>query len=259
MDSREVLDRAAGEPDVVARYADHADGIIDVFLPPPRGRPPHASTLLVLVHGGFWRQEWDRTNVRPLASTLTHHGFVVAAPEYRRVGGLGGWPETGLDVEAALAAIPGLIAAAAPGLVDPADPVVLAGHSAGGHLALWAGPRAGAARVRRIVALAPVADLAYAARTGMGDDAAQALLGGSPDDVPRQYADADVTRMLPCDVPITIIQGTEDKQVTVDMNRRLAAAHPALTYVELDGVDHFALIDPLSSAFTSTVLPALST
>lgn len=214
----------------------------------------------MLVHGGFWRQEWDRSHVRPLASKLTHHGFVVAVPEYRRVGGLGGWPETGLDVEAALAAIPGLIAEAAPGLVDPAAAVVLAGHSAGGHLALWAGLRAGAARVHRIVALAPVADLEYAARAGMGDDAAQALLGGSPDDVPRQYADADVTRMLPCDVPITIIQGSADKLVTVDMNRRLAASHqsPNFGYLELDGIDHFQLIDPLDPVFLQTVLPALT-
>jgi pimeloyl-ACP methyl ester carboxylesterase len=92
----------------------------------------------------------------------------------------------------------------------------------------------------------------------MGDGAAQALLGGEPDEVPDRYTDADPIRLLPGDVPVTLIQGTQDKEVTVEMNRRLAADHPTINYVELDGIDHFALIDPLSPVFEQTVLPALS-
>ncbi len=244
------------------RYAAHSDGLVDVFFPPSLGRPQAPAALLVLVHGGFWRQEFDRIHLRPLATWLARDGFVVATPEYRRTGGAGGWPQTGDDVEMALADTPGLVDAAAPGRIDPTAPAVVAGHSAGGHLALWAGLRAGAERVRSIVALAPVSDLVYAAERGMGEHAAQALLGGEPGDVPERYAEADILRMLPSDVRVVIVQGTDDKQVTVSMNRALAAEHesdPNLTYVELTGVEHFALIDPLSQACRDVVLPALRT
>lgn len=245
----------------MVRYAEHPDGVIDVFLPPGFGRPAQPSALIVAVHGGFWRREFDRTHLRPLAHALAARGFVVAVPEYRRPGGHGGWPVPAYDVEAALVAAPVLIAAAAAGRVDAASPCVLTGHSAGGHLALWAGLRAGPTRVGRIVALAPVADLGYAAATNMGGGAVQDLMGGGPDDVPQHYAEADVLAMLPGDVPVTIIQGADDKQVTVDMNRRIANQHvdePSLRYVELAGVEHFALIDPLSPVFDSAVLPALT-
>lgn len=258
MDPRDVLDRPTEGPDLVLRYAQHQDGLIDVYLPPNLGRPARPGPLVVAVHGGFWRQEFDRTHLRPLASALAARGIVVALPEYRRVGGLGGWPTTAYDVGAALAAAPAMIDAATAGRVDAAAPCVLAGHSAGGHLALWAGLRAGPTRVRRIVALASVTDLGYASAANLGGGAAQDLLGGGPDDVPDNYAEADVLRKLTGDVPVMIIQGTDDKQVTVEMNRKVAIDHPTVTYVELQGVEHFALIDPMSPPFDSTVFPALT-
>lgn len=261
---REVLTRPADGPDLVLRYADHADGLVDVYLPPALGAPPSPHPLLLLFHGGFWRQEYDRVHVRPMAHALARLGWVVATPEYRRVGGLGGWPATGYDAEDALAVIPAMTEAVAPGQVDPSAPCTLIGHSAGGHLAMWAGLRAGPGRVRSVVALAPVSDLRYAAACDMGDGAVQDLLGGGPEEALGNYAEADVLARLPGQMPITIIQGTDDKEVTVEMNRRIAASrsHPAeqphVEYVECEGVDHFALIDPLSAAFHNAVLPALS-
>jgi acetyl esterase/lipase len=254
------MTRVAEPPDAVLRYADHSDAVVDVFLPVSLGRPEHPAQLLLLVHGGFWREEYDRRHVRPMADALRRRGFVVAVPEYRRVGGAGGWPHTADDVEAALAVVPEMLGDVAPGYVDPAALPVLAGHSAGGHLALWAGLRAGRRRVAAIVALAPVTDLLYAARVRMGDGAVQELLGGEPRGLPDRYADADVLSMLaPAGIPVTIIQGDADVQVPVEMNRLVAACHDgsSVQYVELAGVDHFALIDPLSPVFESTLLPAL--
>jgi acetyl esterase/lipase len=261
VDAHEVLDRPAEAPDAVVRYAEHPDGLIDIYLPPSLGRPQRPSPLIFAVHGGFWRQAFDRSHLRPLAAALAARGFVVALPEYRRVGGLGGWPVTAHDVAAALAACAELVDAAAPGRIDPVARSVLTGHSAGGHLALWAGLRAGPARVSRVVALAPVTDLVYAAHHRLGSGAAQALLGGDPLDAPDNYAEADVLRLLTGDVPVTVIQGTDDLQVPVELNRRVAEQHACedhLRYVELADVDHFALIDPLSAMFESALLPALS-
>jgi pimeloyl-ACP methyl ester carboxylesterase len=75
--------------------------------------------------------------------------------------------------------------------------------------------------------------------------------------MPDRYTDADPLRLGLGDVPVTIVQGTDDEQVPVEMNRLVAADHPGITYVELEGVDHFALIDPLSPAFRDHVLPTL--
>lgn len=266
MTNRDVLSRAASGPDVVLRYADMPEGVIDVFLPPPDGFTDGTADrprLVVFLHGGFWREEWDRTHTRPLANDLAARGYAVATPEYRRVGGSGGWPMTGDDVAAGLVAVRGLLEAAAPGVVDPDAPVVLAGHSAGGHLALWAGLRTPSGVVERIVALAPVSDLTHAAARGVGDDAVEAFLGGRVSDAPDAYGEADVLGALASTVtPVTILQGEQDLQVPVWLNRGVAEhladiRRPGFDYVELPGVDHFALIDPETAAW-SRVVDAIS-
>ena len=211
-------DDAAGLPDAVLRYADHDDGVVDVHLPagPTRPRP-----LVFYVHGGFWRQRWDRTHARPLAEALAARGHVVALPEYRRVGGEGGWPTTAEDVEAALRATPGLLAGAG----VPITTRTLVGHSAGGHLVLWlAGQRRSVDGVDRVVALAPVGDLRSAAARGLGAGATQELLGGSPEEVPEAYDDADPASRL--DVrpaaEVVLVHGDRDEDVPVDLSRGLA-------------------------------------
>ena len=69
--------------------------MIDLHL--PEGGGPE-TPLVVLLHGGFWKSEWDRRHTRPMARALAEAGCTVATPEYRRVGGGGGWPVTGDDV-----------------------------------------------------------------------------------------------------------------------------------------------------------------
>jgi acetyl esterase/lipase len=243
MDPGDVTTRTSEPPDAVLRYASHDDGLVDVHLPagPAAPRP-----LVFFVHGGFWRQEHDRRHARPLANALAQAGCVVAVPEYRRVGGAGGWPATGEDVEAALAATPDLLA----GIGVPTSTTTLVGHSAGGHLVLWLANQPGHG-LERVVALAPVGDLRKAAELGMGDGAAVDLLGGTPEQVPEVYDAADpATRMRtrpPCDV--VVLHGDRDDSVPVQSSRGLKARFDWLDYRELAGVDHFDLIDPLSGAW----------
>jgi acetyl esterase/lipase len=245
-------DRVASGPDLVLRYADGSDGVIDLFLPDPPSQRP--APLIVFLHGGFWRQQWDRTHLRPLASDLASRGWAVATPEFRRVGGAGGWPIIGLDVMSALTQVRQLVEQAAPGVVHPLVPVTLAGHSAGGHLALWSASRLPPATVGGVVALAPILDLAAAARVRLDGGAVQDLLGGEPTDVPATYADADPLARLRVDSGrLAVIAGDHDQRVPIEHT------HEALTrsddlgsridWVELAGVDHFALIDPTSTAW----------
>jgi pimeloyl-ACP methyl ester carboxylesterase len=161
------------------------------------------------------------------------------------VGGSGGWPTTLEDVDAAVAALPGLLA----GLGVATTRTSYVGHSAGGHLVLWLADQGHP--VDRVVGLAPVGDLRAAARDGLGDGATQALLGGGPDDVPERYAAADpgcrLSAATPCD--LVVLHGLDDDVVPVGNSRGLASRHPEVDLVELPDVDHFAVIDPQSKAF----------
>src|SRR3954471_4698828 len=159
------------QPDATLRYDDRRDAVLDVHLP-----PAPSSRVLFLVHGGFWKQEWDRTHTRPMARALSDDGWIVATPEYRRVRGGGGWPVTGDDVRLAFDRLPALLAELGP----VPQRTVVTGHSAGGHLALWLA--ATGAAMDRVVALAPVCDLREALRLGLGDHATEALLGGQDAD-----------------------------------------------------------------------------
>jgi acetyl esterase/lipase len=243
MDPGDVLTRRAARPDAVLRYGGHTDHLLDLHLPPATDAP---GPVVVLLHGGFWRQTYDRTHTRPVAEALAAEGWAVVSPEYRRTGGDGGWPQTCDDVAAAFDHLGGLHDVA-PGRLA-LDEVTLLGHSAGAHLAMWlalCADRPPAPRIGRVVALAPVADLHEGHRRGLGGGAVAALMGGAPDVLPKEYAAADPSTRLPADVDITVVHGDQDRQVPVEMSRRL----PEVSYVELPGVDHFALIDPLSPAW----------
>jgi acetyl esterase/lipase len=249
--SRGVLTRAADGPDAVARYGDHADQLVDVHLPPGDAA---IGPVLVLIHGGFWRHRWDRRHTRPMAAALRNRGWVVVTPEFRRTGGDGGWPGTFDDIARVREVLPRLLADAT-GRQASVEPLTLFGHSAGGHLAMWwALTAADPASVRRVVALAPVADLSRAHADNLDDGAVAALLGGGPDEHPDRYAATDPARLLGADdqPPITVLHGTDDDRVPAEHSRGLRG----VTLVELPEYGHFELIDPLSTAWPA-VLKAL--
>ena len=178
-----------------------------------------AGPAVALLHGGFWRSRYDKTLMEPLAADLTGRGFEAWNVEYRRVGSGGGVPETLEDVEAAL---------------ELAGPdVVAVGHSAGGHLALWA---AGTGRVRAAVALAGVADLRAADAAGLSRGAAREFAG-------ERLDEADPMQRLPLDVPVLLVHGDRDEAVPVEQSRAFARASGA-ELIELAGVGHFEVIDP---------------
>ncbi|MGN9775149.1 alpha/beta hydrolase family protein [Micromonospora sp. H33] len=248
-DPRAVLTRPAPAPDVTVAYGDHPDQIAD--LRRPAGTGP-ARPLVIVVHGGFWRAEYDRRHTGPLATALAALGHPVAQLEYRRTGQPGGgWPGTLTDILNGVAQLPRLAAEALPGQVAP-DAPILVGHSAGGHLALFAAAVA-PAEVGAVLALAPVADLAEAYRLDLDSGAVAALLGGGPADVPDRYAACDPRSLVPIRTRSVIMHGALDQQVPVAMSRGFVAAGQAagsdVRLVELPDCEHFGLIDPESAAW----------
>ena len=179
----------------------------------------------MIIHGGFWRAQYDLSLGRPLAADLAAHGFTCWNLEYRRVGDGGGWPATFADVAAGIDRLAGLD-------VDTSR-VVAVGHSAGGQLAVWAAGRAklpagapGAApevELAGVVSQAGVLDLATAARDGVGATAVPDLLGGSPAQVPERYALADPIQQVPLAAPVLCLHARGRRQRAVRAERGLRA------------------------------------
>ncbi|MFR9774556.1 alpha/beta hydrolase family protein [Micromonospora sp. MS34] len=252
-DPRAVLTQPSPPPDATVAYGDHPDQLAD--LRRPAGDDP-ARPLVVVVHGGFWRAEYDRGHTGPMAAALAELGHPVAQLEYRRTGQAdGGWPNTLTDVLAGVAALPALAAAALPGRVAPGPPI-LVGHSAGGHLALYTAAHA-PATVGGVLALAPVADLVEAYRLDLDGGAVAALIGGGPAEFPDRYAAADPSALVPIRTRSVVVHGAQDQQVPIGISRSWVAAARAVgspaTLIELPECEHFGLISPASAAWPRVV------
>ncbi len=245
---------------VIHRYGADPAQFGELTLPPD-GRP--LGTVVVL-HGGFWGARYDLSLGRPLAADLAARGYAAWNLEYRRSGNGGGWPATFEDVAAGIDLLATL----------PADAsrVAAVGHSAGGHLGVWAAARAGlpdgapGARPRvavtGVVCQGGVLGLADCARDRLGEDAAIKLMGGGPDELPEPYRLADPMTWLPSPASVVCLHSHADQRVPYSYSERYVAADAAAggraRLVETFG-DHFTLIDPAAPDWAVAVaaLPEL--
>lgn len=263
-EKRSAFSHPAVDPDSSAAYGGLPDQVIDFFAPRGPGGPGGPAPVVVVLHGGAWRAPYDRRHLSPFAAFLTRRGFAVASVEYRRggaePGAAGRWPETFDDVAAALDALPALVEEHLPDA--DARRTVLTGHSAGGHLALWAAGRhllpADApwhtdrpAPLRGVVALAPIADFTVADKLDVCDGAVRQLLGGD-DDFAARVPYADPALLLPTGIATTLVQGRADVDVPQEVAEAYADAAAKAGEVVgvtlLEDVGHFPLIDPAADA-----------
>ncbi|WP_374967898.1 alpha/beta hydrolase [Terrabacter sp. BE26] len=221
-------------------------------LPPAAGAPTAAGTVVV-VHGGFWRKGYDREHALPEAGAFAAAGFPVALVEYRRAGMPGGGvPGTLDDVRDVLASI-----SSQP---DLPRPLVLVGHSAGGHLVTWAAGQPWAAErgIAGVVSLAGVVDLGASDRLHLGSDAAREFVGTGPGT--PSWTAADPMSSLPPRVPVRLVNGADDDTVPPEVaDAYVLEAREAggdVTVQVVPGADHMAVIDPDHPAF-DTVLAAV--
>jgi acetyl esterase/lipase len=255
---QELLTRPRTTPDQHIAYGKDALQVGDLYLPKGNGVHP----VIVLIHGGCWLAELPgRELMDPMVEPLRARGFAIWNIEYRRLGhDGGGYPGTFLDTANAVDELRTL----APRYHLDLAHVVTVGHSAGGHLAIWAAARSRITKssalyksdplpIHAAVSLSGILDLE--AYRGSGPDSCggpptiDGLVGKHTD----PYADTSPARLLPSGVHQTIISGDLDPIVPAPFGHAYAkkakAAGDRVDDIEIKGAGHFEMIDPKSAAW----------
>lgn len=229
------------EPDSRMAYGADALQFGLLWLPPVDPRETEAGSrppVVVLIHGGCWLNAYNIAHTYALSTALADAGYAVWSLEYRRTGDAGGgWPGTFDDIMSGIAHIETLGRFA----VDT-DRFVIAGHSAGGHLALLAGRDMPSATA--ILGLAAITDIkAYAAGSNSCQMATTEFMGGTPQQQPAAYQAANPGEH-PAHETTRLLHGASDTLVPV--NQALMVGARTL-FVE--GGGHFDWLHPGTRSF----------
>jgi pimeloyl-ACP methyl ester carboxylesterase len=224
------FDDAGGEVATsLIKYGDDPDQILEFY-----GESNFEKPTLLLIHGGYWRNLFDREHMRPLAVALAKEGFTVVLPEFRREAGA---PETTLrDLAFAIST-----------LEETALTVI--GYSSGGHLALLLADKF--PNIKSVIGLAPVTDMAESERLALGRGAVLEWLGCSSE----QRPELDPMLRPPISAKTHLIHGSQDERVPLELSQKYQEAMKrhgkSVTLEILDGVSHFQMMDVPSPTFSA--------
>jgi len=207
----------------------------------------YADKALIFIHGGCWLNAYGYEHAKGMYHALAELGMGVYVTEYRRVGDEGGgWPGSLDDVTQA-------ISTALKRIENEGryTNIYIAGHSAGGHLALLAAQRLSSsslnlsrANIKRIIGLAAITDIqSYAMGHNSCQSATAKFMNGTPGDVPTAYQRA-TPRPTHGSLPITLLQGDADSIVP--------ARHAVLSGTNqkiIKNGGHFDWLHPESTSF----------
>ncbi|MDZ4375922.1 MAG: alpha/beta hydrolase [Phenylobacterium sp.] len=250
------------EPQARIAYGAEPAQVAELFQ--PQGKGPHP--VVILIHGGCYLAEYQGlAQTSGLAADLARRGYAVWNVEYRKLGEPGaGYPGTFLDVAAAL---DHLRTEASRHDLD-LKRVVAVGHSAGGHLALWAAARhrlpAGGPlaspdplRISAVVSLGGIGDLRPHAGVFAGACGPSIAQVAPPD----TYAETSPGELLPGGVRVTMIHGEFDHVMPFDTGEAYAAkaadAGDTARAIRIEDASHFDVVIPTSRAWREVVAPAI--
>lgn len=241
----ELQSLAVRQADETLSYGASALQRIDVWHAKHADVPKPA---MIFIHGGCWLNAYDLTHAKGMYYALADKGITTYAVEYRRTGDEGGgWPGSLNDVSAGIEK----------SLADVVQKntytdVVIAGHSAGGHLALLAAQSlndvSNNINIKAVLGLAAITDVTkYAVGTNSCQTATAAFMGG---DVSTKAADyrAATPDSSKSHIPFYLLHGSGDSIVPV---HHASLAGAATTIVPSGG--HFDWLHPESTSFHALI------
>ena len=230
--------------DIADRRISYGSGDLqfgELRLPETPGPYP----VIVFIHGGCWLNQFSLDHVSAVSRALANQGYAVWTPEYARVGDTGGgWPGTFEDIARSVAALQGM---AQRHQLDLSR-LILMGHSAGGHLALWLAAQSNML-LRGVISLAGICDIVDYER--LGNDCAASLpglLGGTSLEVPERWALANPMGLLPLNARVSLIHGERDVIVPLSQSENFAKSAGCELHV-VQSAGHFDLVSPDATAF----------
>lgn len=241
-------------------YGSAPSQFVELSLPKGAGPFPVA----VLLHGGCWIASLPGLEMmNGIAADLTAHGIAVWNVEYRRIDEAGGgYPGTFADVAEAL----DLLKAEAPKYHLDLGRVVAVGHSAGGHLGLWAAARdtipvasplraATPLQLRAVFSLGGLPDLRNGRRQ-TEDSCGRVvdwLTGKASAQRPDVYADTSPAQMGRTATQSVLIHGRLDGIAPPSVGEAYAKVVRGkggkAEFTVIEGAGHFELISPETDAW----------
>ena len=246
-------------------YGDDPSQFAELRL--PSGAGPHP--VVALIHGGCWKAEYATLrDLGPMGDALEAEGIASWNIEYRRLGQSGaGWPGTYADIGRGI----DHLREVAPKYGLDLTRLAVVGHSAGGHLAMWAAMRGRLASnsplhaanplpLRGVINLAGTIDMRENIahmETECHDTVVTKMLGGAPASVPERYSDVSATTMLPLGVQQILIWGERDNFVPLALARRhvdaATRAGDRARLIVIPAIGHFESASPQSSAWPAVL------
>lgn len=242
-------------------YGKDPSQFADLRIPSTSGPHPVA----ILIHGGCWKADYATLrDMAPMADALKVEGIATWNVEYRRLSQPGsGWPGTYEDVAQGVDYLRNV----AQQYQLDLNHVVVVGHSAGGHLAMWVASRkrlspgsvfyvAEPLPIRGVVDLAGPGDMETEIAVEVGacqSRVVEQLLGGSPGDVPERYAQVSASKMLPLGIPQVLVWGDHDNLRPMWLGQKYAnaatTAGDSVDLIIVPGAGHFEVASPYSPAW----------
>ena len=221
-------------------YGSDPQQTYDMYLPAGR---THETPLMIFIHGGGWAAG-DKSDFTAILATLEEQGFAIANINYRLANILTGdiHPAQPNDVRLA---VDHLISKAGEYKIS-ADQIVLAGHSAGGHLALYTSLQLNDDdAIKGAISLAGPTDLTDPYYQSIPDLSLLLLnyIGFTIDEAPGLYTLASpVTHVTAEATPMLLLYGELDVTVPVSngtsMDAACAAAGADYTYISYPAYGH---------------------
>ncbi len=259
----QYMKQARHAPDAAIHYGPAPSQVAELFLPKTKG--PHP--VVILLHGGCFLQQYEGfAQTSALAADLAGRGYAVWNLEYRKLGEAGaGYPGTFQDVAMGVDAL----RAQAPKYGLDLTRVIAVGHSAGGHLALWAASRAKLPAASPLRTTAPLKIGAVISLAGIGDLKGQAGVWAMPCgddtlsrllDLPHRaqpYADTSPVELLPTGAKVVMVHGAFDPVMPPYTGRdyalRVRKAGDKAEIVVIPDAAHFDLVIPTTPAWAEIV------